>query len=154
VIVRFEEFDNTALETLSCEPRSADSRGAWFTIDPDSALYVPWNADWCVRFYAGDAGGIEVFAQVVKPLRISGELIELITLDLGVEVEDGAVRLTGEDDFEWNKVALDYPDELITRAQRAVNEAFERIMLAEYPFERSAAAIIAELRNVQDTSTE
>ncbi|AYG05071.1 hypothetical protein [Gryllotalpicola protaetiae] len=154
MIVRFEEFDNTPLETLTCEARGADSRGAWFTIDPDSALFVPWNADWCVRFYAGDAGGLEVFAQAVKPVRISGELIEFIALDLGVEVEDGAVRLTGEDEFEWNQVAQDYPAELVTRAQRAVNEAFERLMLAEYPFDRSAAEIIGTLRNVQDTSTE
>ncbi|GAA4192901.1 hypothetical protein GCM10022288_25870 [Gryllotalpicola kribbensis] len=154
MIVRFEEYDATPLETLTCEARSADTRGAWFSIDPDSALFVPWNADWCVRFYAGDAGGLEVFAQAVKPVRISGQLIELIALDLGVEVEDGRVRLTGEDEFEWNQVAQDYPDELIARAQRAVNEAFERVMLAEYPFDRSAAEIVAELRNVQDTSTE
>jgi protein associated with RNAse G/E len=154
VIVRFEEYDATPLETLTCEARSADTRGAWFSIDPDSALFVPWNADWCVRFYAGDAGGLEVFAQAVKPVRISGQLIEFIALDLGVEVEDGGVRLTGEDEFEWNQVAQDYPEELIARAQRAVNEAFERVMLAEYPFDRSAAEIVAELRNVQDTSTE
>jgi protein associated with RNAse G/E len=154
MIVRFEEYDNTSLETLTCQARSADSRGAWFTIDPDSALFVPWNADWCVRFYTGDVGGLEVFAQAVKPVRISAELIEFIALDLGVEVEDGAVRLTGEDEFEWNQVAQDYPADLIARAQRAVNEAFERIMLAEYPFDRSAADIIGSLRNVQDTSTE
>ncbi|GAA4156050.1 hypothetical protein GCM10022286_05910 [Gryllotalpicola daejeonensis] len=154
MIVRFEEFDATPLETLTCEARGADARGAWFSIDPDSALFVPWNADWCVRFYAGDVGGLEVFAQAVKPVRISGELVEFIALDLGVEVEDGNVRLTGEDEFEWNQVAQDYPEELITRAQRAVNEAFERVMLAEYPFDRSAAEIIESLRNVRDTSTE
>jgi protein associated with RNAse G/E len=154
VIVRFEEYDHTPLETLACEARSADTRGAWFTIDADSALFVPWNADWCVRFYAGDADGLEVFAQAVKPVRISGELIEFIALDLGVEVEEGAVRLTGEDEFEWNQVAQDYPEDLVARAQRAVNEAFERVMLAEYPFDRSAAEIVDSLRNVQDTSTE
>lgn len=152
MIVRFEEYDHTPLETLACEARSADSRGAWFSIDTDSALFVPWNADWCVRFYAGDA--LEVFAQAVKPVRISGSLAEFIALDLGVEVENGAVRLTGEDEFEWNQVAQDYPEDLIARAQRAVNEAFERIMLAEYPFDRPAAQIVAELRNVRDTSGE
>jgi protein associated with RNAse G/E len=154
MIVRFEEYDHTPLETISCEARSADQRGAWFSIDADSALFVPWNADWCARFYAGDAEGLEVFAQAVRPVRISGELIEFIALDLGVEVESGGVRLTGEDEFEWNQVAQDYPDELIARAQRAVNEAFERVMLAEFPFDRAAAEIIADLRNVQDTSTE
>jgi len=152
VIVRFEEYDHTPLETLACEARGADARGAWFSIDADSALFVPWNADWCVRFYTGDP--LEVFAQAVKPVRISGELVEFIALDLGVEVENGAVRLTGEDEFEWNQVAQDYPEELTARAQRAVNEAFERIMLAEYPFDRSAAQIVAGLRNVRDTSGE
>ena len=154
MIVRFEEYDNTPLETLTCQARSADTRGAWFTIDTDSALFIPWNADWCVRFYVGDPDGLEVFAQAVKPIRISGELIEFIALDLGVEVESGGVRLTGEEEFEWNQVAQDYPEELIVRAQRAVNEAFERVMLAEYPFDRSAAEIVESLRNVQDTSTE
>lgn len=146
MIVRFEEFDLTPLETLECEPRGADRRGAWFTIDTDSALFVPWNADWCVRFYTGDADGLEVFAQAVKPVRISGELVEFIGLDLGVEVAAGTVRLTGEDEFEWNQVAQDYPEELIDRAQRAVNEVFERIMLAEYPFDRTAEEILAALR--------
>ena len=154
MIVRFEEYDNTSLETFSCEARSADTRGAWFSIDPDSAFFVPWNVDWCVRFYAGAADGLEVFVQAVKPVRISGELIEFIALDLGVEVEDGAVRLTGEDEFEWNQVAQDYPDDLIARAERAVNEAFERVMLAEYPFDRSAVEIVDELRNARDTSGE
>jgi protein associated with RNAse G/E len=154
MIVRFEEYDETPLETLGCEPRSADARGAWFSIDPDSALFVPWNADWCVRFYANDDDGLEVFAQAVKPLRISAELIEYVALDLGVEVAAGGVRLTGEDEFEWNQVAQDYPAELVARAQRAVNEAFERVMLAEYPFDRPAADIVAELRHVQGSSTE
>ena len=154
MIVRFEEYDQTPLETLHVTARTADNRGAWLAVDSATALFVPWNADWCVRFYDGDAGGLEVFAQAVKPVRISGELIEFIALDLGVEVEDGAVRLTGEDEFEWNQVAQDYPEELIARAQRAVNEAFERVMLAEYPFDRSASDIIGTLRNVQDTSTE
>ncbi|HEY0247700.1 MAG TPA: hypothetical protein VGC45_05495 [Gryllotalpicola sp.] len=146
MIVRFEEFDHTPLETVNARARSADERGAWFTIGADSALFVPWNADWCVRFYTGDAEGLEVFAQAVKPVRISGELIEFVALDLGVEVASGGVRLTGEEEFEWNQVAQDYPEELVRRAQTAVNEAFERIMLAEYPFDRSSAEIVAELR--------
>lgn len=148
MIVRFEEYDHTPLETLSCTARDTDDRGAWFAIDADaqSALFVPWNADWCVRFYTGDSEGLEVFAQVVKPVRISGELIEFVALDLGVEVASGGVRLTGEDEFDWNQVSQDYPDDLVARAQRAVNEAFERIMLAEYPFDRGAAQIVAELR--------
>jgi len=147
MIVRFEEYDHTALETLRCVPRSADERGAWFTVDQASVFFMPWNADWCVRFYDGDADGLELFAQVVKPVHISSEVVELITLDLGVEVADGVVRLTGEDDFEWNQMAQDYPEELITRARAAANEALERIMMATYPFDRTAAEIVDELHN-------
>ena len=154
MIVRFEEYDHTALETLRCEPRAADERGAWFTVDEASVFFMPWNADWCVRFYAGDDDGLEVFAQVVKPVHISGEVVELIALDLGVEVASGVVRLTGEDDFEWNQLAQDYPPELIVRARAAANDALERIMMAGYPFDRSAAEIVAELCNERDTRGE
>lgn len=154
MIIRFEEFDHTALETLRCVPRSADDRGAWFTVDEASVFFLPWNADWCVRFYDAEVDGLEVFAQVVKPVHISGDVVELIALDLGVEVEDGVVRLTGEDDFEWNQLAQDYPEELIVRARSAANDALERIMMASYPFDRTAAEIVGELRNESDTRRE
>lgn len=154
MIVRFEEYDHTPLETLRCEPRAADERGAWFTVDEASVFFMPWNADWCARFYDGEADGLEVFVQVVQPLRISSEVVELVTLDLGVEVAAGVVRLTGEDDFEWNEVAQDYPDGLVARARRAANEALERVMMATYPFDRPAAAIVADVCNERDTQGE
>ncbi|MFC4244390.1 hypothetical protein ACFOYW_13500 [Gryllotalpicola reticulitermitis] len=154
MIVRFEEYDHTTLETVRCEPRGADQRGAWFSIDEASVLFVPWNADWCVRFYEGDADGLEAFAQVVKPVHISSEVVELIVLDLGVEVTEGVVRLTGEEDFEWNQLAQDYPEELVVRARRAANEALERVMMATYPFDRTAAEIVADVCNERDTRSE
>lgn len=154
MIVRFEEYDHTPLETVQCRPRATDDRGAWFTVDDASVFFMPWNADWCARFYDQDADGLEVFAQVVKPLRISGELIELVALDLGAEVTAGAVSLTGEDEFEWNQIAQDYPEELIARARRAANEVVERIMMAAYPFDRPAAEIVRTLRNERDTRDE
>lgn len=144
MIVRFTEFDDTPLETLHCTARTADQRGAWLGVDAVTALFVPWNADWCARFYSGDADGLEVFVQAVKPVRISSELIELIGLDLGIEVVDGTVRLTGEDEFEWNQVAQDYPDELITRARAGINDALERVMLAQHPFDRSPTELVGE----------
>ena len=154
MIIRFEEFDHTALETLRCEPRGADERGAWFTVDEASVFFMPWNADWCVRFYDGEADGLEVFAQVVKPVHVSSEVVELIALDLGVEVTAGVVSLTGEDEFEWNQLAQDYPEELVIRARRAAKEAVERIMMATYPFDRAARDIVAELCNERDTRGE
>jgi protein associated with RNAse G/E len=144
MLVRFEEYDQTPLETLRVTARTADNRGAWLAVDAGTALFVPWNADWCVRFYSGDDDGLEVFAQAVKPVRISAELIELIGLDLGIEVVDGSVRLTGEDEFEWNQIAQEYPEELIRRARAGINDALERIMLATYPFDRSSAELVGE----------
>jgi len=144
MLVRFEEYDHSPLETVACDPRGADRRGAWFDVDADCVLFVPWNADWCVRFYAGDDDGLEAFAQAVKPVRISGEVIEFVALDLGVEVVAGSVRLTGEEEFEWNQVSQGYPDELIRRARTAANEIVERIMLQQYPFDRTPAEIIRQ----------
>lgn len=144
--VRFQQYDDTPTETWQCVARGADARGAWFSLDADAALFLPWNADWCAVLRADHPDGIEVEVRTIMPLHVSASLVEAVDLDLGIRVSGAGTELTGEEDFDWNRIALDYPDQIVKRAQEACNEALARLMEGEYPFDRPAGVVVDELR--------
>lgn len=161
--IAFSKFDGTPHWTFLCEPRVADTTGAWFFLPAgtlherpdhsfrdttDAALYVPWREHWCARFFDVEPGGdlFEVYVDVVIPQRVSATEITMIDMDLDVVRSEGRVWIDDEDEFAWNTTALDYPEEQVAIAQHACNVAFERMTLADPPFDRPARDIVRSLK--------
>ena len=105
-------------------------------------LIVPgawWTALWNTH------GGIWVYVDIIAPAIWHGDRVKLLDLDLDVIISaDGTVTVEDEDEFAEHQVALGYPPEMISGAERATADVLRAIEQGAEPFATAGPSRLAE----------
>lgn len=84
------------------------------------------------RFHEPDGTLKSHYCNIAMPPTFDGEVLDYIDLDIDVIVwPDDRVEVLDHDDFERNRVAFGYPDEVQANARRAVDELTASIAAGE-----------------------
>jgi protein associated with RNAse G/E len=84
-----------------------------------------------------DGGGVDVYVDICTPPVWGDDRATMIDLDFDVVVWSDAARgieLVDEDEFEEHRVALAYPDDLVSAARAAADTIAARVRAGEPPF--------------------
>jgi protein associated with RNAse G/E len=80
------------------------------------------------------------YCNIATPVQFDGESVRYVDLQLDVRVfaEDHGLRCSvlDEDEFETARERYAYPDDLVERARRAVDEVIELVVRRAFPFDR------------------
>ena len=124
---------------LEVHPLGDDAHGRWIHAPRGTAVSggraelwsLPWGFvglvpvdDWWVVSFYSDHPEITVYVDIATPAKRHGSHLSFVDLDLDVirRLND-TVEVIDEDEFEENRVAFDYPDELVDGAREAADRA-------------------------------
>lgn len=136
-----------------------DAHGVWVGAAPGSVIVMPdgteregtyfvvWclpHDDWFMAHFWRDHPEVGVYIDICTPAVWNERGARVIDLDFDVVVwtddkRAGLVELVDEDEFEEHRVALGYPEELVSSSRRAAVDILARAQAGDVPFCFSAA---------------
>jgi protein associated with RNAse G/E len=124
-----------------------DEFGTWIGLaDADEVWCVPRDQWWVACWFArADAVAVDI----TTPAQWTEDRVTVVGLDFRVILRAGEPRLVGDDDFEENRLAFEYPSSVESRARTAADEALLAMQAGTPPFTwESASGWFAVLRAV------
>lgn len=109
-----------------------DEHGAWIGLpDLDEVWCVPEDRWWVACWFArADAVAVDI----AMPAAWHDGAVRLVGLDFRVIAKSGEPRLVGDDDFEENRLAFEYPSSVVAKARVAAAEVLAAMEAREPPF--------------------
>ncbi len=153
ITVEFRKWPAGAHYAFSARLLGKDAHGTWLF----GAAGTPWTRGpthrgrfrsafvllipngWWAALWHAPPDPIDLYVDVNTPAQWTHGRAVLIDLDLDiVRMRNGSVLLLDEEEFEANRIALSYPDELTERARRAAGTVLESVRAREGPFGAAA----------------
>ncbi len=79
------------------------------------------------------------YANVSLPATFDGEVLQWVDLDIDLrQYGDGSIVVLDEDEFEVNRRAMSYPDDVVEQALAARDEMLRLAETGAFPFDRDA----------------
>lgn len=122
------------------------TKGQTFTIPHASLEVYALQEGFTVSFDILDGKVISIYCNVSQPCLRNGAYVSFIDLDLDLLWnEESGWHVVDEDEFEENRIRLNYPDELVAYARRALEKLQERTRRKNFPFDGSLDARIRRI---------
>lgn len=115
------------------------TRDKIFTFDEPS-VEVCFSDRWYTAACVFDKQGKEVFwyMNIAQPCSFYTDSVSFVDLDLDIIIEsDGMPKVVDMDEFEEHSKLFNYPNAIIERAERAVDEVLNDIEKKVFPFDLS-----------------
>ena len=85
------------------------------------------------------------YANVALPATFDGETLQWVDLDIDLrQYMDGSIVVLDEDEFEVNRRAMPYPDDIVDHALAARDEMLQLAETGVFPFDREAHLAAAD----------
>jgi len=162
VVARNRKWDGSAHWVVPGQYLGQDEHGWWifqgtneFISRPGAALYteseavllIPREGDYVATFFDGQhPHGVQVYVDLaVDPgwARIRPGVFEFHLIDMDLDVirqRDRGVYLDDEDEFAEHQVAMDYPDDMVTRIKAESARIQQAVEDRQAPFDGTDAA--------------
>lgn len=122
------------------------TKGQTFAIPHASLEVYALQDGFTVSFDIADGEVISIYCNVSEPCVRSGAEVSFVDLDLDLLWNESAGwHVVDEDEFEENRRRLNYPDELVDYARRALEKLQERARRKKFPFDGSLDALIRRI---------
>ncbi len=125
-------------QTLDGLVLGVDEHGTWLGMPDDDEVWCIPDDQWWVACWFDRADAVAV--DIAMPARWSDGGIEIVGLDFRVISKAGEPRLVGDDDFEENRLAFEYPSTVEAGARRAAEEVLAAVAADVNPFTWTAGA--------------
>ncbi len=104
----------------------------------EAVIVVSRSSGWQAWFL--ESGRFDLYVDIVTDVQITGDRITMVDLDFDViRYSNGEVVVDDVDEFERNRVALAYPDEVVNHARSEVERVLAAVRRNSPPFDRVAA---------------
>lgn len=129
--------------------------GFTFASTVDAVTLLP-RQDWWIATFQAPGIWCSIYTDIASPVTWEDSIARAVDLDLdvvrlapgvgpppgytGAPVDPGGVYIDDEDEFADHRVAFDYPDDVITAAERACVGVRDRMTARESPFDRATSA--------------
>ena len=109
-----------------------DEHGTWVGLPSDDEVWCIPDDRWWVACWFARADAVAV--DVTMPARWGDGGVLLVGLDFRVISKAGEPRLVGDDDFEENRLAFEYPSTVEAGAREAAEEVLAAVSADVVPF--------------------
>ena len=110
---------------------------AWVTAD-DGLLQIFFTNRWYNVWHIAEqkSNFNHLYANIAMPAHWVKGVLEWVDLDLDIRMHmDGSIEVLDEDEFVYNQIQMQYPQEVVTKARAATEEALHLLQHGLYPFD-------------------
>ena len=116
------------------------------TIRPGTISYeYYWKEKWfnVFRFHEPEGDFKFFYCNINLPPIFHNRILDYIDLDIDVLVsKDFSVRILDEEEFKTNSIKFQYPNELIHKTYRSLNELLSLISQRAFPFDKDTCKLL------------
>jgi len=163
VSVEFSKWDGARHWHFEVEELGTDRHGSWFGGRPGIAaqrgdedpvvlphgivLLVPVEGDWIANW--SNREDRVVYVDVTDTPVVTRATVRAVDLDLDViGWPDGRVEIVDRDEFEFHRIAMAYPPDVVARAEATAATLEAMMREARAPFDGSGAAWLKKATEV------
>lgn len=106
-----------------------------FTVENWTIEFFPFDSWFTVSADVVNGTISQYYCNINEPAKINGNIVSFVDLDLDYIQRNGEWNVVDEDEFEYNAIKLAYPEELIKRARKELNDLQLRIKSMNFPFD-------------------
>ena len=133
-----EETDETIVLYIRPGIKTWDYRKNAQSIDADGIIEIHFKHKWFnVCHICEQISGINLmYINLAMPVTFKVDVLEWTDLDLDYRVHlDNSVELLDEEEFEQNKVLMNYPSDLVNHVRAACQEIEKGLTRRAFPFD-------------------
>ncbi|SEC60193.1 DUF402 domain-containing protein [Paenibacillus sp. GP183] len=106
-----------------------------FTVDNWTIEFFSFDLWFTVSADVVDGKIKQYYCNINEPAKIKGNTVSFVDLDLDLIQRNGDWKVVDEDEFEINSVRFNYPEELIRRSRKELNNLQDRVKNNKFPFD-------------------
>jgi uncharacterized protein len=119
-------------QTLDGVLLGRDEHGTWVGLPDDDEVWCIPDGAWWVACWFAKADAVAV--DITMPARWADDTVDVVGLDFRVISKAGEPRLVGDDDFEENRLAFEYPSSVVAHARGTAEEVLAAVGAEVAPF--------------------
>jgi hypothetical protein len=132
------KWPDRAHATMTARRLGHDELGTWLGLPDDDEVWLVPDTGWWIGCWFARADAVAI--DITMPARWTDDGLVVIGLDFRVISKAGEPRLVGDDDFEENCLAFEYPSTVVSGARTAAEEIHAAVSAGIAPFDWETGA--------------